>query len=60
MPPELARHLDDGRLSTTTAHTLATFPHAEQKRLAERIVRHGLRSREAEAFLATWRATRTP
>ena len=31
-------------------------PRGEQPRLAESIVRHGLRTREAEALLATWRA----
>src|SRR6266568_3528951 len=56
LAPELAGHLDDGRLSATTAHALATLPHAEQKRLAQSIVRHGLRAREADALLAAWRA----
>ena len=54
--PEPARHLDAGRLSATTAHALAGLPRGEQPRLAETIVRHGLRTREAEALLATWRA----
>jgi len=56
LAPDLAGHLDDGRLSATTAHALATWPHAEQKRLAHSIVRHGLRAREADALLAAWRA----
>ena len=56
LAPECARHLDAGRLSATTAHALAGLPAAEQPRLAESIVRHGLRTREAEALLATWRA----
>src|SRR6266545_4864908 len=56
LAPELAGHLDDGRLSATTATTLATLPHAEQKRLAQSIVRHGLGAREADAVLAAWRA----
>src|SRR6266508_1004279 len=56
LAPELAGHLDDGRLSATTAHALATLAHAEQKRLAQSIVRHGLRAREADALLAAWRA----
>lgn len=45
LTPELGRHLDEGRLSATTASHLARFPHGEQKRLAESIVRHGLRTR---------------
>src|SRR5712692_8505903 len=56
LAPELARHLDEGRLSTTTATTLATLAHPEQKRLAQSIVRHGLGTREADALLAAWRA----
>ena len=32
-------------------------PRGEQPRLADAIERHGLRTREAEAFLAAWRAT---
>ena len=56
LAPEPARHLDAGRLSATTAHHLAGLPSAEQTRLAETIVRHGLRTREAEALIATWRA----
>ncbi len=51
----LAPHVDDGRLSATTAHTLAAFPRAEQPRLAEAITRHGLRTREADVFLTAWR-----
>lgn len=51
----LAAHVDDGRLSATTAHALAAFPRAEQPRLADAITRHGLRTREAEAFLGAWR-----
>src|SRR6266511_587546 len=68
-PPQIAKLLGhgrgwvdrrltlDGRLSATTATTLALLPHAEQKRLAHSIVRHGLRAREADAVLAAWRAT---
>jgi len=56
LAPDLARHLDAGRLSATTASTLASFSPGEQKRLAESIVRHGLRTREADALLAAWRA----
>jgi hypothetical protein len=52
---ELAPHLDDGRLSVTVAHGIASCPRGEQKRVADAIVRHGLRSREAEAFLSAWR-----
>jgi ParB/RepB/Spo0J family partition protein len=48
LAPALAAHLDDGRLSGTTAHALTAFPRAEQPR-------HGLRTRETEAFLAAWR-----
>jgi ParB-like chromosome segregation protein Spo0J len=54
--PEVARRVDTGRLSATTAHALATLPRSEQSRLAATLDRHGLRTREAEAFLATWRA----
>ena len=60
LAPEPARHLDAGRLSATTAHALASLPPGEQQRLAESIVRHGLRTREAEAVLATWRAAPDP
>ncbi len=49
-------HVDEGRLSATTAHALATLPRGEQPRLADAIARHGLRTREAEALLTTWRA----
>jgi ParB-like chromosome segregation protein Spo0J len=57
---ELAQHLDHGRLSATTAHSLASFPRGEQTRLAESIVRYALRTREAEAFLAAWRVASDP
>jgi ParB-like chromosome segregation protein Spo0J len=60
LAPEVAPHLDHGRLSTTTAATLASVPRGEQKRLAEAIVRHGLHTREAEALLATWRVAADP
>jgi len=53
---ELGPHVDDGRLSSATAGLLAALPRGEQPRLAEVIERHGLRTREADAFLATWRA----
>ena len=33
LAPELARHLDAGRLSATTAHALASLPPGEQQRL---------------------------
>jgi ParB-like chromosome segregation protein Spo0J len=55
LAPEVAAHVDHGRLSATTATALAGVSRGEQKRLAEAIVRHGLRTREAEAFLAAWR-----
>ena len=35
----LAVHVDDGRLSATTAHTLASFPRTEQPRLADAMQR---------------------
>ncbi|MGH2667968.1 MAG: ParB/RepB/Spo0J family partition protein, partial [bacterium] len=60
LAPEVAPHLDHGRLSATTATTLASVPCGEQKRLAEAIVRHGLRTREADALLAAWRVTPDP
>ena len=53
--PAVAAHVDDGRLSATLAHALAAFPRGDQPRLADAIIRHGLRTREAEAFLAAWR-----
>jgi len=51
LAPVVAGHVDAGRLSATTAHRLTAFPRAEQPRLAEALLRHGLRSREAEVFL---------
>jgi ParB/RepB/Spo0J family partition protein len=54
--PEVARRVDTGRLSATTAHALAALPRSEQPTLAATLERHGLRTREAEAFVATWRA----
>jgi ParB-like chromosome segregation protein Spo0J len=56
LAPDVAAHVDAGRLSATTAGGLAMLPRADQKRLADTIERHGLRTREAEAFLAAWRA----
>ncbi len=55
LAPALARHVDAGRLSATTAHALASLPRGEQPRLADAITRHGLRTREADAFLTAWR-----
>jgi ParB-like chromosome segregation protein Spo0J len=55
LAPVVAGHVDDGRLSATTAHSLAAFPRAEQPRLVDALTRHGLRTREADAFLAAWR-----
>jgi ParB-like chromosome segregation protein Spo0J len=55
LAPALAGHVDAGRLSATTAHALAAFPRGEQLRLADAVTRHGLRTREAGAFLAAWR-----
>jgi ParB-like chromosome segregation protein Spo0J len=49
LAPALAGAVDAGRLSATTAHALAPFPRGEQPRLADAILRHGLRTREAEA-----------
>jgi ParB-like chromosome segregation protein Spo0J len=57
LAPPATAHVDAGRLSATTAPTLATLPRSEQPRLGEAIVRHGLRTREAEAFLAAWQTT---
>jgi hypothetical protein len=51
----LAGHVDDGRLSATTAHTLAALPRGEQPCLADAITRHGLRTRPANAFFTAWR-----
>jgi hypothetical protein len=53
--PIVTTHVDAGRLSTATAHQLAGFPRAEQPRLADALLRHGLRTREADAFLEAWR-----
>jgi integrase len=53
--PAVAAQVDAGRLSATTAQTLATFPRGEQPRLADVLLRHGLRTREEDAFLAAWR-----
>jgi hypothetical protein len=40
------RHVDHVGLSATTAHRLASFPRTEPARLAEALLRHGLRTRE--------------
>jgi len=56
LAPDVAGLVDTGRLSATTASALATLPRGDQKRLADAIERHGLRTRDAEAVLATWRA----
>ena len=55
LAPVLAPLVDAGRLSATTAQSLAAYPRAEQPRLAEAIMRHGLRTREADVFLTAWR-----
>jgi ParB-like chromosome segregation protein Spo0J len=55
LAPAVAGHVDAGRLSATTASTLAAFPRGDQPRLADAILRHGLRTREADAFLTAWR-----
>jgi ParB-like chromosome segregation protein Spo0J len=60
LAPAVVAHVDAGRLSATTVTTLAALPRGEQPRLAEAIVRHGLRPREADAFLAAWQATDAP
>ncbi|MFQ5829529.1 MAG: hypothetical protein ACE5JD_10295 [Candidatus Methylomirabilia bacterium] len=60
LAPDVAPHVDDGGLSATTASTLATLPRGDQKRLADAITRHGLRTRESDAFLAAWRAAADP
>jgi ParB-like chromosome segregation protein Spo0J len=55
LAPVVAGHLDAGRLSATIAYRLAAFPRAEQPRLADARLRHGLRTREGDAFLEAWR-----
>src|SRR3989338_4138886 len=60
LTPELGRHLDEGRLSATTASTLATFPPGEQTSLAESILRHGPRAREGGRVPAPPRAPPGP
>jgi ParB-like chromosome segregation protein Spo0J len=57
LAPDVAAHVDTGRLSATTDTALARLPRGDQKRLAEAVTRHGLRTREAEALLAAWHAT---
>lgn len=55
LAPPLGARLDAGRLSFTVALDLAAFPKSEQTRLALAIERHGLPTRAAQAFLATYR-----
>ena len=54
--PQIATRLDRGRLSLTVALALCAFGRTEQKRLGDVVDKHALTSREAHAFLATWRA----
>ncbi len=54
--PEIGRRLDGGGLSFTTALSLCAFTKTDQVSLVEVISRHALTTREAEAFLATYRA----
>jgi Helix-turn-helix domain len=56
LAPEVGRHVDAGRLSATTATTLSTLPRRDQPHVADAILRHGVRTREAEALVAAWRA----
>jgi ParB/RepB/Spo0J family partition protein len=55
LAPAVAAHVDAGRLSATTAYAVAACPRGEQPRLADALTRHGVRTREAEAFLTAWR-----
>jgi len=60
----LARHLadrvatalDEGRIGVTTAHALCAFSREDQARLYAAIEGHGLKTRETQALVATWRA----
>ena len=56
LAPELGGRLDRGGLLFTTALSLCAFGKTEQGILVEVISRHALTTREAEAFLATYRA----
>ena len=56
LAPAVAGHVDAGRLSATTATTLAAVSRGDQPRLADAILRHGLRTREADVFLLARRA----
>lgn len=55
LAPELGFRLDHGRLSLTVACALCGFDGRMQMRLAGAVTRHGLTSREAEAFFTTYR-----
>lgn len=60
LAPEIAVRLDRGHLSLTCALALCAFGKGEQRHLADAAERHALTSREAEAFLATYRAVSEP
>lgn len=55
LAPELAVRLDTGGLALSVASSVASFPRSDQVRLADAVRRHALSTREAEAFLATYR-----
>jgi ParB-like chromosome segregation protein Spo0J len=52
---ELKTRVDRGRLTLTAALALCDFPRTQQRSLADAIERHGLTTREAQAFLASYR-----
>jgi len=56
LAPELAQRLDQRGLGLTVACGLCGFDRSAQLRLYQAVLRHGLRTREAVAFLDTYRA----